>query len=91
MKRLKILMVTLCGILVVSGCSRPETVLEVKRPEIRRGPDFCRVAVVRRWTEEEFRTRAQRWPANLKRDLAQNQALKDHCTPEEGEESEDPA
>ena len=50
------------------GCSPPPPPVEVTEPL------FCDIEEPRRFTQEELDVRAERWPANLRRDFKTNAA-----------------
>ena len=59
---------------LVSGCAKT-----VEPPAPVRGPDFCVVEEVRRFTQEEIDWRAEHAPWNLRKDLKTNATWKAEC------------
>jgi len=52
-------------------------------PPVVTEPLFCDVFEPRRYTQEEIDVRAERWPANLRRDFANNATHDRECTDQE--------
>lgn len=50
-----------------------------KIPQTDPAPDFCDLTEDRRFTQVEFDTRASNWPANLRRDVVQNELRVELC------------
>lgn len=72
-------MVILAGPFLLAGCSTPTPVMPPTIDE----PFFCDVFEPRRYTQEEIDVRADRWPANLRRDFANNATYDRECLEQE--------
>lgn len=72
-------MMTLAGLFLLTGCSTPVPVM----PPTVDAPFFCDVFEPRRYTQEEIDVRAERWPANLRRDFANNATYDRECVERE--------
>lgn len=72
-------MMILAGPFLLTGCSTPTPVMPPTIDE----PFFCDVFEPRRYTQEEIDVRAERWPANLRRDFANNATYDRECVEQE--------
>lgn len=75
-------MMILAGPFLLTGCFRPP--VPVMPPTIDK-PFFCDVFEPRRYTQEEIDVRAERWPANLRRDFANNATYDRECVDQEAD------
>lgn len=74
-------MTCLAGLFLLTGCSAPAPVM----PPVVTEPFFCDVFEPRRYTQEEIDVRAERWPANLRRDFANNATYDRECVDQEAD------